>query len=539
MKIVQVNTRDVRGGAAKAAYRLHQALQQAGEDCQMVVRWQTIVDDSVLGVTDQTLEMEADDPAWQTIQQRYLSRNLTGRARTLFNLPYPGFDLSSVAAIAQADIIHLHWVAQFLSPSSLKKLLDLGKPVVWTLHDMWPFTGGCHYASGCDGYTQSCAACPQLRDDPYGLPQAVLQDRLAALKGYDNLTIVTPSRWLAEVARSSAVLGDRRIEVIPNPIETEAYQPLAKNRMRKRLGIAPNAFTFVAQSSIESRKEFPKLISAIRMALNRPKLRAMADAGKLHFLFFGSQSEPLDAPDIPFTHVGWCNTRRKLIELYSAGDVFILPSLEDNLPNVMLESISCGTPLMAFDVGGMPDVIQPGKTGWLAPVGNFGELAKLIVECATNSEESRALQPLCRQEAEAHYSMEVIAQRFLGLYREVLQPSSSKASLGRSAGTATMAIAPSKAASTTLEASAVAPSLASFDATMGDHFAAIHEPVLMRSLLKDSQERLMLQRQLELTREALAQQSQTIEAMESSKFWKLRNRWFQLKRRLGLPADDD
>lgn len=559
MKIVQVNTRDIRGGAARAAYRLHQALRQVGEESQMLVRWQTILDPTVLALTDQDLEVAFDAPEWQAIQ-RHISRNLTEQAKTLFTLPYPGVDLSAVEAIAQADIIHLHWVSHLISPTSLRSLLDLGKPVVWTLHDMWPFTGGCHYASGCTGYEQSCEPCPQLRDDPYGLPQAVLQDRIELLANYHNLTIVTPSHWLAGVARQSRLFGDRRIEVIPNPIETEIFQPLAKASAKKRLGIPPNAFTFVAQSSVESRKEFPQLIAAIRRALRTPRFRKLADAGRIHFIFFGSQSQPLDAPDIPFTHLGWSNKTRQLVTLYSAGDAFILPSLEDNLPNVMLESISCGTPLIAFDVGGMPDVIQPNKTGWLAPVGDFETLAQLLVDCALNPEDCRALQPLCRHEAEAHYSMEVIAQRFLALYRELLPASAPEVPVSVHSGSEgrerVRAIAPSSAAATleasppitpiddtlgamdTLEAPVEAYGVAPFDASVGSHFAAIQAPLLMRSLLQDSQERQLLERQIQLAETDLMECQQTIVAMKTSKFWKLRSRWFQLKQRLGLPAEE-
>lgn len=517
MKIVQISTRDIRGGAAIAAYRLHQSLQQLGQDSTMAVRWKASIDPTVLQVTAQGLEVEAQAPEWQVIQRRYLDRNLTSRARTLFSASYPGFDLTALGAIAQADVLHLHWVSQLVSPPTLHQLLALGKPVVWTLHDMAPFTGGCHYASGCVGYQDSCSPCPQLRQDPYGLPAAALQDRLALLANYDNLTLVTPSQWLAEVARQSRLFGDRPIHVIPNPIETDVFQPLPLPAAKRRLGLIPSAFTFVAQSSNESRKEFSQLLGAIRRALQNESFRAAADNGKIQFLFFGNLSQPLEAPDIPHRHIGWRGTARKLAELYAAGDAFILPSLEDNLPNVMLESISCGTPLIAFDVGGMPDVIQPEKTGWLVPVGDFEQLAQRLVEVALQPETASALRPCCREEAEAHYAMPVIGQRFVDLYGSLLAHSGG--------------VSPS-------HDDDAGGAIARFDATLGPHYEAIHKPVLFHALVREAEERQLLERHLQLVQAQLAEREQWIAAMESSKFWRLRSLWFWIKKRLGLPADE-
>ncbi|MBD1912359.1 MULTISPECIES: glycosyltransferase family 4 protein [unclassified Leptolyngbya] len=537
MKIVQVNTRDIRGGAALAAYRLHKSLRQLGQDSRMAVRWKVSTDPTVLEVTSQALELELQSPEWLAIQRRYLNRNLTNRAKTLFTAAYPGLDLTSVEAIAQADIIHLHWVSQFISPTSLKALLELGKPVVWTLHDMAPFTGGCHYSSGCSGYTDNCAPCPQLQNDPYHLPSAVLQDKLELLAHVPNLTIVTPSRWMAQEARQSRLLGNCPIHVIPNPIETDVFRPLGKPAARRRLGLKPGAFTFIAQSSIESRKEFPQVLEAIRRALQNGKFRAAANAGKIQFLFFGNISHPLDAPDIPYVHVGFCNSPQKLAELYSAADAFILPSLEDNLPNVMLEAISCGTPLIGFDVGGMPDVIRSGKTGWLAPVGDFKRMAELIVDCVLQREASVAMQSLCREIAETEYSMPVIGQRFLALYESLLQSSSngsSSSTSSNSGGTATLV----NTVLTETVSPPVQTSLAGFNATLGEHYEAIHKPVLVHALLHDTQELQTQERRIQFLEAEMTQKNQLIEAMETSKFWKLRGLWFRIKRRLGLPAEE-
>jgi hypothetical protein len=212
MRILQINTHDIQGGAARAAYRLHQGLRQIGADCRMLVRHKVSLEDSVLQVQKSELESPIEDIDETAIQTHYIDTHRTELSNTYFSHSFPGFELANSAVVRAADVINLHWVARFQSPVTLGSLVHSGKSVVWTLHDQWPFTGGCHYSAGCQNYRQDCRSCPQLTEDPFSLPSAVLNDKRQLFK-HANLTIVTPSRWLAECAHESSVLKNFRVEV--------------------------------------------------------------------------------------------------------------------------------------------------------------------------------------------------------------------------------------------------------------------------------------------------------------------------------------
>jgi glycosyltransferase involved in cell wall biosynthesis len=226
MKIVQISTYDTSGGAAIAAYRLNRGLHQIGQDCGMLVRHKDSSDNSVHSVTATKNDENSDEKFFLevAIQEHYIDSHRTDISNTIFSLPYPGYDLSTLPLVRSSDLLNLHWVAQYQSPLTLHKLFSLHKPIVWTLHDQWAFTGGCHYAAGCKKYERDCAGCPQLDHDGLNLTAAVLEDKAEVLKG-GNLTIVTPSRWMASCSRESRLLKGFRTEVIPNSLETDVFRP--------------------------------------------------------------------------------------------------------------------------------------------------------------------------------------------------------------------------------------------------------------------------------------------------------------------------
>jgi len=179
MKVVHISTYDTAGGAARAAYRLHRGLRDGGVDSRMLVRYKRSDDPFVATAAPGTASKEEEQAFFcqAAIQDQAINANRTEISNTLFSISYPGYDLSAASLIREADVIHLHWICYYQSPMTIKSLLDLGKPVVWTLHDQWAFTGGCHYSAGCSGYERGCEACPQLRDDPFGLAAALLSDK--------------------------------------------------------------------------------------------------------------------------------------------------------------------------------------------------------------------------------------------------------------------------------------------------------------------------------------------------------------------------
>jgi glycosyltransferase involved in cell wall biosynthesis len=422
LKIVHVSTFDTQGGAARAAYRLQQGLCQIGQDCQMLVRYKYSVDENVVSIVDpRILEQSAEALFVEgAIQQHYINAHRTDISNSSFTLPYPGFDLSELPQIQKADIINLHWVAYLQSPPALRKLLSLHKPIVWTLHDERPFTGGCHYSAGCEGYRLNCAACPQLADDYYALPSTILQDNLTYLQD-SHITIVTPSRWLAERTAESRLFGRQRIEVIPYSIDADVYHPIAKVEAKHRLGMGPEVITllFGAQDGREKRKGFRVLLDALQRCLDDKRIQQLVADGRLKVLSLGYADPDLAATGLPIHALGYTDSDEEICLAYSAADVFVLPSLEDNLPNTMLEAMSCGTPVIGSRVGGIPELVIDGSTGFLVPPGDARQLTEALLAAIFDPTRLSGMGHRCRQVIEQGYTLHTQATRYLTLYTDL------------------------------------------------------------------------------------------------------------------------
>jgi len=424
MKILQIATCDIIGGAARAAYRLHRGLQENGHDCRMLVRDKRSQDDTVV-LVDARERPENPNEAFflsAIIQPYYIESTLTELSNTLFSIPYPGYDLSELPVVRSADIINLHWVSWYQSLVSLGSLFSLSKPVVWTLHDQWAFTGGCHYSAGCEKYQSDCVECPQLGDDPFNLPAAILKDKLEIFKDAD-LTIVTPSRWMASCARKSKLFKGKKIVVIPNSLETNVYTPLPKPAAKEEIGISPETITmlFGAADGSEKRKGFLELVNAIKFCLNEDVFQKLLHDDKIRLVCFGKPSKELESIGIPFVALGHLDSNEKIRATYSAADIFLLPSLEDNLPNTILESMSCGTPVVAFDVGGVPDMVTNGVTGQLVPLSDTRKMGETIIDLIQKPDLRKSMGKEGRKRAEQEYSLSVQAGRYSDLYKELHQ----------------------------------------------------------------------------------------------------------------------
>ena len=422
MKIVQISTYDTSGGAAIAAYRLNRGLRLIGQDCRMLVRHKESQDDTVVLVDDKGRQENPNEDFFLSaiIQPYYIDSNQTELSNTLFSLPYPGYDLSELPILQSADIVNLHWVARYQSLVTLHRLFSLGKPVVWTLHDQWAFTGGCHYSAGCEKYQSDCVECPQLGDDPLNLPAAILKDKLEIFKNAD-LTIVTPSRWMASCAGKSKLFKGLKIEVIPNSLETNIYTPLPKPEAREEIGISPETITllFGAIDGSEKRKGFFELVNAIKFCLNEDVFQKLLHDDKIRLVCFGKPSHELESIGIPFVTLGHLDSDEKIRSAYSAADIFLLPSLEDNLPNTILESMSCGTPVVAFDVGGLPDMVTNGVTGQLVPLFDTRKMGETIIDLIQKPDLRKSMGKEGRKRAEEEYSLSVQAGRYSDLYKEL------------------------------------------------------------------------------------------------------------------------
>ena len=475
MKILQISTYDIRGGAARATYRLHRGLRGMDQDCCMLVRYKETDDDFVSAVGQ---KQETDKKAFflkVPIQEQYINAHRTDISNTLFSLPYPGYDVSQSPLVQNADIINLHWVSQFQSLVTLKHIFALGKPVVWTLHDQWAFTGGCHYSSGCEGYQGSCKECPQLSTDPFSLPEAILHDKEDLFQNA-NLTIVTPSRWMGRCARESRLFKSLRVEVIANSLETDLYSPLAKEQAKKRLEIPNDAITFLfgAIDGTEKRKGFAKLIGAMKSCRQMEAFQELLRKDQLRLLCFGSPNDELESMGIPVISLGQLDTDEEIRDAYSAADLFLLPSLEDNLPNTILESMSCATPVVAFDVGGVPDMITDGVHGLLVKAFNTQQMGEAIVSLALDPERRVSMGKACREKVTRDYALDAQAENYLNLYDDLLhQDQLSKPNMKNSSGS-----------TDGMENSAAfpLPTQAFLETTLGPRFCAVYDKLLFQAL---------------------------------------------------------
>jgi glycosyltransferase involved in cell wall biosynthesis len=479
MKILQISTYDIKGGAARAAYRLHRGLREIGHDCRMAVRYKDTADDSVVCIGPKPGSQE-DERAFfldVVIQGHYIDAHRTDVSNTLFSLSYPGYDLTKLPLVREADVINLHWVAQYQSPLTLHRLFSLGKPVVWTLHDQWPFTGGCHYAAGCEKYRGDCDGCPQLSDDSFGLTAAVLNDKASLFKDA-GLTIVTPSRWMGACARDSRLFRDLRVEVIPNSVETDVFSPLPKGEAKERLGISCDTFTllFGAEYGNEKRKGFQELREAIGSCLGDPMVQDLLSEDKIKMICFGHPDADLSSIGIPVISLGYLKSDEDVRMAYCAADIFVQASLEDNLPNTILEAMSCGTPVVAFGVGGMPDLVEDGATGQLIPFRDTLQMGHALRSLLFDANRRELMGEECRRRMEQGYALRIQAKRYLELYNELVDnvgggsPSSGLRTEGKEA-----------CAGTAGGATGSDPLLALLEPGVGTHFNAIYGSIVSKA----------------------------------------------------------
>jgi len=429
MRIVHISTHDLVGGAARAAFRLHQALLATGEESSMVVNWK---ESDLNSVHQASWPHNAQSVLGLLAQTHWLDRNRTPLSNTGFSLGWPGHDLSRHPVVRRADILHLHWVSAYQSPTTIASLLALGKPLVWSLHDQRAFTGGCHYSAGCTNYETGCAACPQLALDPFALPAANLADQMALAPGA-AVTVIGLSRWMAECARRSALFHDARIELIPNAVDTALFQPKDKAQAKSELGWPADALCllFGADQGNERRKGFDELMAALKLCAADADFARRVRAKQICCFYFGHPSPALSTAPVPVQSLGHIGTESGMARVYAAADLFLLPSLEDNLPNTILESMSCGTPVAAFRTGGVPDLVIEGSMGRLARTGEVQEFSRIILALAADPNQLSDMGRSCRRHAEDHFTLSRQAQKCRELYRKLLEKRTAAPSAAR------------------------------------------------------------------------------------------------------------
>lgn len=409
MKVLQINQSDVSGGAAIAGYRLHQGLLKQGIDSKLLVG-----------------NMQTDDPQVAPIPRRYRLENqlyrLTYRLG-LNTLNQVGcFDIPKHPFFQEADILNFHNLhSSKFSYLAMAKLTQ-HKPAVFTLHDMWSFTGHCSYSYDCDRWQTGCGQCPYPETYP-----SIRRDNTHwewKLKNWvysrSNLTIVTLSQWLTKLAKGS-ILNRFPIHHIPNGIDIDAYKPLDPDLCRATLGIPPDkkVLLFSAESLKDPRKGGDLLVKALQSLPETLKQDCF-------LLTFGKQTTQLEKTvAIPALHLGYMGSDRLKAIAYSAANLFVFPTRADNLPLVLQESMACGTPMASFKVGGVPDLVRPGITGYLAEAENPQDLCKGIVELLEDEALQVYMGKNCREIAVQEYPPELQAKRYINLYQKVLDTTSA------------------------------------------------------------------------------------------------------------------
>lgn len=413
MKVLLLSISDSGGGAARAAYRLHQGFKQSNVDTQMLVQMK-FSDDVAVVVPRSNLSKNAARlrPLLDSLPFRLYSQ----RERTTFSTQWLADSITPKISQLAPDIVNLHWICDgFLQIETLAKL---NRPIVWTLHDMWAFTGGCHYNQDCDRYTASCGNCPQLHSNQtWDLSRWIWRRKAKAWKNL-NLTIVTPSHWLARCARTSSLFQGLPIEIIPNGIDLKQYRPIDRKLARHLLNL-PQDKQLILFTAVQATSDRRKGFHLLRGALEH--LSQTDWATKAELLVVGA-SRPSDSIELGLQtrYLGRLSDDISLALTYAAADVFVAPSMQDNLPNTVMEAIACGTPCVAFNIGGMPDLIDHQCNGYLAQPFYTEELAHGITWILADPERHRQLAETARKKAEQEFALEKQATRYVTLFHQVL-----------------------------------------------------------------------------------------------------------------------
>ncbi|MBD3315085.1 MAG: glycosyltransferase, partial [Chitinivibrionales bacterium] len=466
LKIVHISWADF-GGAGIAAYRLHRGLVDLGVDSTMLVLHKSHDDPTVKvlptnyrGAIMKSVTQSQSGRAliqrnakrWMSLVDQYPNRS--NRAM-LFTDTLADIRLRYVSEVQEADIVNLHWIAGTVDyPSMPRDLAE--KPIVWTLHDMNPFTGGCHYAGECTRYRGSCGICPNLtstrtRDSSHRI-------HLSKKEAYRGLGIhvVTPSKWLGECVEASSLMGTFPRSVIPYGLPTDLFKPRESRAFRKQYRLSADHFLilFGAGGTDDERKGFKYLVEAVGMIDparygNRPALG-----------IFGNMTEnPFTEVPFPVVRFGTIADPERLAAVYSAADVFLMPTTEDNLPNTVLESLSCGTPVVGFRTGGVPDMVEHKRSGYLVPQRDVEGLIKGIDWAFELGATRASVSDYCRNTALQRYALPVQAQAYTTLYESLTDSKDCALRLCEEGEHQAKAAMPSAARATLHEAQKVYPRL--------------------------------------------------------------------------------
>lgn len=409
MRIFALNFSDSIGGAAKAAYRIHQAVRAAGFNSSLIVNRKSLSDPNILG--PQTLLKVLFDKFRSGVGV-LMARALRSQKTDYYSIAIFPTWWAKKFSRSDVDVIHLHWINGEMM--SISDLGEIQKPLVWTLHDMWAFSGAEHYSRNSrwkEGYNQTNRPADEAGFD---LNRWTWLRKQASWK--KPIQIVTPSKWLADCVRSSALMRDWPVEVIPNPIDVDKWTPLDKKIARKKLGL-PQEVPLILFGAIggaaDPRKGFDLLQSALKELSKQEGISELVIFGQ------SAPDQPIDL-GFPIHYLGHLSNELDMQLAYSAADVLVAPSTQEVFGQTASEAHACACPAVAFDGTGLADVIEHQKTGYLAKAGNVQDLATGISWVLRSASQSNQLNLAARARAVEKFSYPVVAQQYKSIYSKVL-----------------------------------------------------------------------------------------------------------------------
>ncbi|MBQ9665453.1 MAG: glycosyltransferase family 4 protein [Bacteroidaceae bacterium] len=413
MRVLIVNTSERIGGAAIAANRLMEALKKNGVKAKMLVRDKQTDHLTVLSVGHnwtQPLKF-----LWERLCI-FVANQFSRKNLFQVDLANTGTDITRLTEFQRADVIHLHWVNQgFLSLSDIQKIILSGKKVVITMHDQWYFTGICHYSATCEKYKNQCHHCELMNGNLFGdLAKRVFLQKQRIYRNA-RLTFVGCSQWMADLARTSQLTQGQKVVSIPNAINTELFRPVNKQQARQafNLPLDKHLLLFGCQRITDERKGFKFLVEALEIIKqDHPQL-----AQQMELVVVGGEAESVRS-QVPFDiiPIRYVSDPEKMVQLYNAVDIYVTPSLQDNLPNTIMESLACGIPCVGFNVGGIPEMIDHQSNGYVATYQDAKDFANGIIWTLTTDYD--ALSSHARQKVLTAYSESAVAKKYSEVYED-------------------------------------------------------------------------------------------------------------------------
>ncbi len=406
-RVLHIGAYTDHGGGARAGLRLHQGLLMAGRSSRLLTLHPGKI--PYLGASTMTgpryarmrrIICKVSDTVITTRKFRH--------ARHDFSSTIARYSPDWAALSSGTDIFHFHWLGDGLL--SLHGIKAITKPVIWTLHDMWPMTGGCFHSGSCRGHTRHCGCCHFLRSDSPADHSHLAHKAKEDAYGSLSMSIVGPSSWMSERARESFLFGKCRIDTIPNPIESSVFAPDSR-RFTKQMSSATTILFGAVAATSDDRKGY----SLFREALAHLSLRHPETKFKV-IVFGGKKMSDESFANILITHIGPIQSQSSLASLYSSADMFVSASRQENLPYTIMEALSCGTPCLAFDVGGISDLISHNKCGLLIPPYDTRLLADGIARISGDNGLADQMGGNARLRATQNWDTSVVVDRYCGLY---------------------------------------------------------------------------------------------------------------------------